>query len=31
MMTQRAFFALWGRVEWAAAELNGIDTWECHI
>ena len=27
----KRFFALWGRVEWAAAELNGIDTWECHI
>ena len=25
------FFALWGRVEWAGAELNGIDTWACHI
>ena len=27
----KSFFALWGRVEWAGAELNGIDTWECHI
>ena len=24
MITQRALFALWGRVEWAGAELNGI-------
>ena len=23
--------ALWGGVEWAGAELNGINTWECHI
>ena len=27
----KSFFALWGRVEWAGAELNGIDTWECQI
>ena len=27
----KSFFGLWGRVGWAGAELNGIDTWECHI
>ena len=27
----RSFFALWGRVEWAGAKLNGIDTWVCDI
>ena len=31
MITQRSFFALWRRVEWAGAELNWIDKWECHI
>ena len=24
----KSSFALWGRVEWAGAELNGMDTWE---
>ena len=25
------FSVFFGRVEWAGAELNGLDTWECHI
>ena len=24
----KSFFALWGQIEWAGAELNGIGTWE---
>ena len=27
----KSFFTLWGWVEWTGAELNGIDTWKCHI